>query len=192
MYKLPHTYLSKQTAREQNTTHCSKTGLRMGRWLTSGIWRKCLEYFRMNLSFQWHVSAHLNTLHPNTKKQNKTTTAKRKRFYWENETSNQMEHYFVPVLDMIDLIDRIDMMVFVTISPTFLAPSPSSSGLLKAGPESMLGAMQMARLKAFIWLSWEWRWTRWSTASTCFSSSKFPLGKRPTNLSYWAEGKTHY
>lgn len=103
-----------------------------------------------------------------------------------------MEHYFVPVLDMIDLIDRIDMIVFVTISPTFLAPSPSSSGLLKAGPESMLGAMQMARLKAFIWLSWEWRWTRWSTASTCFSSSKFPLGKRPTNLSYWAEGKTHY
>lgn len=36
---------------------------------------------------------------------------------------------------------------------TFLVPSPSISGVLGAGDQSILGAMQTDKLKAFIWLS---------------------------------------
>lgn len=37
---------------------------------------------------------------------------------------------------------------------TFFVASPSTSGLLEARGQIMLGAMQTERLKAFIWLSW--------------------------------------
>lgn len=72
---------------------------------------------------------------------------------------------------------------------TFLVPSPSISGVLGAGDQSMLGAMQTDRLKAFIWLSWALRWIHCSTAITCRSRSRFSLGRRWSNLRW--DHKTH-
>lgn len=65
---------------------------------------------------------------------------------------------------------------------TFLVPSPSISGLLDAGAQSMLGAMQTDRLKAFIWLSWALPWMQCSMAITCRSRSRFSLGRWCSNL----------
>lgn len=77
---------------------------------------------------------------------------------------------------------------------TFLVPSPSISGVLDAGAQSMLGAMQTDRLKAFIWLSLALPWMQCSTAITCRSRSRFSLGKRWSNLrgrecDRWREGR---
>lgn len=65
---------------------------------------------------------------------------------------------------------------------TFFVPSPSISGVLGAGAQSMLGAMQTDKLKAFIWLSWALPWIQCSTAITCRSRSRFSLGRRWSNL----------
>lgn len=65
---------------------------------------------------------------------------------------------------------------------TFFVASPSTSGLLEAGGQIKLGAMQTERLKAFIWLSWAFPCMQCSTAITWRSRSKFSLGRRWSNL----------
>jgi len=42
---------------------------------------------------------------------------------------------------------------YIVVSPTFFVNSLSTSGDEEAGGQSRLGAMQMARLNAFIWFS---------------------------------------
>lgn len=61
-------------------------------------------------------------------------------------------------------------------------PSPSISGVLGAGAQSMLGAMHTDRLKAFIWLSCAFPWMHCSTATTWRSRSRLSAGSRWSSL----------